>query len=234
MLHQNKDGSQGFTLIELLVVIAIIAILAAILFPVYARARENARRASCMSNLKQIGLGMMMYVQDYDEKTPPLQYAVAGGACPSADISKCLGWTLIMDPYLKSAQIFQCPSENSAASISGTTYWNYSDYFINSRAAESSQAAFEYPTMIVLLGEASDGMGGKSNVYSYGGKTTDAPNGSTHAKLQEAATIHLDGSNWAFADGHVKWLRGNADGTSAVVYNYTVASDGSKITFDID
>ena len=65
-----KRSHLGFTLIELLVVIAIIAILAAILFPVFARARENARRASCMSNLKQIGLGLMQYTQDYDEKYP--------------------------------------------------------------------------------------------------------------------------------------------------------------------
>ena len=66
----------GFTLIELLVVFAIIAILAAILFPVFARARENARRASCQSNLKQIGLGIMQYTQDYDEKMPRMFYYI--------------------------------------------------------------------------------------------------------------------------------------------------------------
>lgn len=67
----KKQNRTAFTLIELLVVISIIAVLAAILFPVFARARENARRASCMSNLKQIGLGFMMYTQDYDEMMPP-------------------------------------------------------------------------------------------------------------------------------------------------------------------
>ena len=70
---------RGFTLIELLVVIAIIAILAAILFPVFARAREKARQSSCLSNVKQIGLGMMMYVQDYDERFPTLYYTPPGG-----------------------------------------------------------------------------------------------------------------------------------------------------------
>jgi prepilin-type N-terminal cleavage/methylation domain-containing protein len=72
-LKRRSRGIGGFTLIELLVVIAIIAILAAILFPVFARARENARRASCQSNLKQIGLGIMQYTQDYDERMPPTQ-----------------------------------------------------------------------------------------------------------------------------------------------------------------
>src|SRR5690606_6779733 len=69
-ISENSGAKRGFTLIELLVVIAIIAILAAILFPVFARARENARRASCQSNLKQIGLGLMQYTQDYDERLP--------------------------------------------------------------------------------------------------------------------------------------------------------------------
>lgn len=72
--NSSKSTGKGFTLIELLVVIAIIAILAAILFPVFARARENARRSSCMSNMKQIGLGLMQYTQDYDEKLPTCNF----------------------------------------------------------------------------------------------------------------------------------------------------------------
>ena len=95
---------KGFTLIELLVVIAIIAILAAILFPVFARARENARRASCQSNLKQIGLGMLQYTQDYDERMP----SVFNGAAPNK------GWVEMTQPYVKSFQLFQCPSEPTA------------------------------------------------------------------------------------------------------------------------
>lgn len=92
----------GFTLIELLVVIAIIAILAAILFPVFGRARENARRSSCLSNLKQIGTGIMMYEQDYDGFMPP--------SVVFATSSTFKTWPTLMMPYIKSEQVFVCPS----------------------------------------------------------------------------------------------------------------------------
>src|SRR5438094_4972769 len=97
--------TKGFTLIELLVVIAIIAILAAILFPVFARARENARRSSCQSNLKQIGLGMAQYTQDYDETYPIMPYN--GGAGP--------GLGAYLDSYIKSSQIWRCPSDSTTS-----------------------------------------------------------------------------------------------------------------------
>jgi prepilin-type N-terminal cleavage/methylation domain-containing protein/prepilin-type processing-associated H-X9-DG protein len=104
---------KGFTLIELLVVIAIIAILAAILFPVFAKAREKARQSACTSNLKQIGLGLMQYAQDYDE-TMPFSYQWAAG--PGTGISACSdgvyrrNWIMCIEPYVKNGQVFECPS----------------------------------------------------------------------------------------------------------------------------
>ena len=99
----EKLARSAFTLIELLVVIAIIAILAAILFPVFGRARENARRSSCQSNLKQIGLGILQYTQDYDETMPQVSDSDTAGAG---------SWRSAAQPYVKSKQLFRCPSQS--------------------------------------------------------------------------------------------------------------------------
>lgn len=231
MFNSDKTRSaRGFTLIELLVVIAIIAILAAILFPVFARARENARRSSCQSNLKQIALGMFMYKQDYDEKTVP--YFTGPGPTNSNDITLNLGWPMILQPYLKSEQIFQCPSSSKAKSISGNLYYNYTNYWYGTPSSSQSDSSFEYSTMTVLMGDGS-GASRPSN-YSYGGNTTDAPSGVTLAKLGAEAGLHLDGINYAFADRHVKWLKSNADNTSTVVYNSATPGGGSKMTFALN
>src|SRR3569833_1496298 len=103
---------RAFTLIELLVVIAIIAILAAILFPVFAKARENARRASCASNLKQIALGLMQYGQDNDEMLPFFFYGPVGGA--SQPTGPRYKWMDAAFPYIKSEAVFSCPSDSGA------------------------------------------------------------------------------------------------------------------------
>jgi len=120
MLNKNRKlpKTTAFTLIELLVVIAIIAILAAILFPVFARARENARRASCESNLKQIGLGIIMYTQDYDERMPAssANNSIGNGIVPPGDHSYNI--VHYLDPYVKSTQIFVCPSATDGSAIS--------------------------------------------------------------------------------------------------------------------
>jgi prepilin-type N-terminal cleavage/methylation domain-containing protein/prepilin-type processing-associated H-X9-DG protein len=97
---------RGFTLIELLVVIAIIAILAAILFPVFAKAREKARQASCMSNVKELVLADLMYAQDYDERF-----------CPGYDSVWTFEWGHLLQPYIKNSQIFLCPSNANAPGV---------------------------------------------------------------------------------------------------------------------
>ena len=102
---------RGFTLIELLVVIAIIAILAAILFPVFAKAREKARQSSCLSNTKQLGIGVLSYAQDYDELLPRTAITVPGGNH---------GWQTLIHPYVKNDQIFTCPSKASVRWSSAT------------------------------------------------------------------------------------------------------------------
>jgi len=104
---------RAFTLIELLVVIAIIAILAAILFPVFAKAREKARTSSCSSNMKQMGLGIMQYTQDYDEF--PVPHINGFGAVAS--------WRSIMQPYIKSRDIFKCPSNTGNINLSADTVY---------------------------------------------------------------------------------------------------------------
>src|SRR5436190_15559888 len=100
----------GFTLIELLVVIAIIAILAAILFPVFGRARENARRSSCQSNLKQLGLGLLQYTQDYDEMLP----AGYNGVPPAGNGFWGTGWAGCIYPYVKNGQVYVCPNDTTS------------------------------------------------------------------------------------------------------------------------
>jgi prepilin-type N-terminal cleavage/methylation domain-containing protein/prepilin-type processing-associated H-X9-DG protein len=179
----------GFTLIELLVVIAIIAILAAILFPVFARARENARRASCQSNLKQIALGIKQYSQDYDEKFPIETVTTSD---PN------IGWAGTIQPYVKSEQIFQCPSSTTPpptqATLLGSTGRlndpNFTDYYYNYNLGDQNEAVLQYSANTVMLG---DGLGGAANW-----SRTSTDNGSQR---------HFEGGNFAFADGHVKWLK---------------------------
>jgi prepilin-type N-terminal cleavage/methylation domain-containing protein/prepilin-type processing-associated H-X9-DG protein len=118
-----RRAKRAFTLIELLVVIAIIAILASILFPVFGRARENARRSSCQSNLKQIGLGLIQYVQDYDE-------TMVMNAYPTTPANMA-EWMDTLQPYVKSYQLFKCPSDTRALSNIANPASSETSYGIN-------------------------------------------------------------------------------------------------------
>jgi len=110
-------GRTGFTLIELLVVIAIIAILAAILFPVFQKVRENARRAVCESNLKQIGLAYTMYNQDFDEMTPAVDKTLQAGGIDGSGYET--DYFVLMQPYLKSVNVFLCPDRSDSMPTTG-------------------------------------------------------------------------------------------------------------------
>lgn len=109
---------KGFTLIELLVVIAIIAILAAILFPVFAQAREKSRQISCLSNMKQTGLAFMQYLQDYDERFPAMTCADSFGASCQEPFNGFFAWNFTIQPYIKNLQVYQCPSDGDKACFS--------------------------------------------------------------------------------------------------------------------
>ncbi len=224
-MQQNKwvRKRTGFTLIELLVVIAIIAILAAILFPVFARARENARRASCQSNLKQIGLGMMQYSQDYDEKLVPMWNYTGGAATPPL-----VWWEDNIQPYVRSYQLFICPSQSPP---SGYTYGRppglpnplYSSYVLNNVTNPSLDTGQGYIYGVhngpsVSAGKslaAIDDVATTISMFDGGvtkevtvwdrtdiGATAAGVCGATGCVLKR----HLEGANFLFFDGHVKFL----------------------------
>jgi prepilin-type N-terminal cleavage/methylation domain-containing protein len=147
-LFSNRKSA--FTLIELLVVIAIIAILAAILFPVFGRARENARRSSCQSNQKQLGLALLQYTQDYDEKFP---------AGLPVNTWKGIGWAGQINPYVKAPQIFSCANDqNSSKPTAGGRPLSYA---LNMIVGATSQAAFDDIARTIMLSEIQVGY----NVY---------------------------------------------------------------------
>jgi prepilin-type N-terminal cleavage/methylation domain-containing protein/prepilin-type processing-associated H-X9-DG protein len=204
---KRSTSRPAFTLIELLVVIAIIAILAAILFPVFAQAREKARATACLSNCKQLGTAMQMYTQDYDG-TYPLAWFERGGE---------YGFDIALFPYVKNYQVYECPSNKLPQTIwagqarMGVPLVVPRTYAMNGDLSQGSQlgkfrllneASVERPAETILLLETTD---------TYKGKR--APDHETFIRNRNDVCyhvpfkIHQGGADYVFCDGHAKWAR---------------------------
>lgn len=214
MLRRNTQR-RAFTLIELLVVIAIIAILAAILFPVFAKAREAARKTACINNLKQIGTGIMMYAQDYDETLPSAPFANAPAGLWNTPTWNNYGWSyafILLDPYIKNTQVFGCPSSRKqmvgpAPQINMT--YAYSEYIYNQGYNFSSMAALannKYGVASIAV-IADSRFSGIFNDWDAGntGNATYPTNFLARVALANDTMPRHEGSNFVYADGHAKF-----------------------------
>ena len=230
MVKHTSAVKAAFTFIELLVVIAIIALLAAILFPVFSRSRENARRSSCQSNLKQLGLAMTQYIQDFDERYPAaiLLYPLRGANCAT--------WDLLMQPYIKNNQVFVCPSDTRTPEVTfndgSTIRRSYTmAYYVNNQ----NNAVVQAPSLTVLLAERTGAnISGTKNTlgsydyfaYTQGSTEYTSETGwnfnDTAAATPVGSTArHLGFDNILYADGHVKAHHFTNDGTTYLLPGHT-------------
>jgi prepilin-type N-terminal cleavage/methylation domain-containing protein/prepilin-type processing-associated H-X9-DG protein len=231
MIKMRQKTKPGFTLIELLVVIAIIAILAAILFPVFGRARENARRTSCQNNMRQAALGTMQYIADNDNRLM--------GATPTGSSTAGNNWDPIQ-PYIKNEQMLFCPSAKpyrTTNKVRATHYgfpvnWDGSGWYIcavvrvttpgqifTSFASPPLQDAIPEPSRTCLFAESVTNANGEGNAL------IDATRLNPAIGLPEQKR-HFDGSNYAYMDGHVKWLKNEAVEASFVQQKTTETGTG--------
>jgi prepilin-type N-terminal cleavage/methylation domain-containing protein/prepilin-type processing-associated H-X9-DG protein len=208
---------KGFTLIELLVVIALIAILAALLFPVFARAREKARASVCMSNHKQVATAWSLYCQDYDEKGIP--YSSTGGSGGVAFV-----WNTLVQPYIRNTQVYICPSNSTSISMA-YNFWlggmgtplaqvilpaqtpSFADANGVSLSSDPTQC------LVFVLQAEFPYDDGRILTYPTDNPQTKAFGWSGDRVGRIFASIHSEGANYAFIDGHAKWLHYEFDNT---------------------
>ena len=267
--NARRKCDMGFTLIELLVVIATIAILAAILFPVFATAREKARQTACVSNEKQIGLAFVQYIQDYDERTPE-------GICVNLSTQSTdykINWADELNPYLKAPNFFTCPSDPTIA-VTGDIVMSYAinanfgaDGSTDAPVAPMQLSQMTAPGLTIFLceiqgfgrGALADGSQGALSTRGHEGSAFCLPSGDCGTPASNSSNwgvvyatghfsntfypvpgsptdgyfsqkaVHNGGANYAFADGHVKWLMGTSVSVGYNAVNTTqcgLANDG--------
>ena len=234
ILCGRRRPVHAFTLIELLVVIAVISLLAAILFPTFALVRDKARQTSCANNLKQIGLGLVQYMQDFDERTPAMENVGGNSA----------GWVGRMMPYIKSTQVFLCPSEALKTSglgntnVNGTNFANYPLSYAYNQAVRGpavapsakdgiTLSAFTGPAQTVMIFEIdSTGTSARAvpmlapdEISSWGHSGTAGGGYSAAMGVMDNAVGYGtfdpgdlrhkggEGANYVFVDGHVKFMK---------------------------
>jgi prepilin-type processing-associated H-X9-DG protein len=170
----------------------------------------------------------------------------SGGYNPNGTETKDQGWAMLLQPYVKSTQVFNCPSQTVWTENAATGSAGYSDYWINVQISQPGAAlslsALDYPANTVLLGDGGSGSAasGMTGCGAWGNTACAAADTNKSAVISTttgsgvrafAATLHLDGVNFAFADGHVKWLKGNDNGTVSSLKSGATAPDGNTFSF---